>query len=142
MNTKPWSLPIVRWMILALCVVAGIYLAIQIVSAQQIAIPYQLRTLGFPYPLDYGEGPILDQINRLAHFQPLYFTTRATNVPPYTIVNYPPLYHLVQVPFMWIFGPALWYGRIISLLGVLAGAVSIALIIQTLTKNWVAGIVG
>ncbi len=128
--------------VLALTVLAGAYLASQIAFAQQIAVTYWLRGLFFPYPLDYGEGPILDQVMRLAHFQPLYFTSQATNAPPYTIANYPPLFHLVQVPFAWVFGPAFWYGRVINLLSVVAGAAAIALIIHTLTENWIAGAIG
>jgi len=127
---------------LALGLEAGIFLAVQFFFAQLNAIQYELRALYFPYPLDYGEGQVLDQVNHLAHFLPIYFTSRATHIPPYTIANYPPLYQLIQVPFVWLFGSAFWYGRLISLLGVLAGAVSITLIIHTLTGNWAAGVIG
>ncbi len=127
------------WLVLA---AAAIYLAVQFFFAQQIAIRYEWNGLRFPYALDYGEGQILDQINRLAHFQPIYFTSRATNTPPYTIANYPPLYQLIQAPFVWIFGPAFWYGRLITILSVLAAGVFIALTIHTLTGNWMAGVIG
>lgn len=125
-----------------LLIEAGVYLGVEFIFAQQIAIRYEILSLRFPYPLDYGEGPILDQVVHLAHFQSIYANTAATSVPPYTIANYPPLYHLVQVPFVWIFGPAFWYGRVISLLGVLAGGIFIALILYTLTKDWIAAAIG
>ncbi len=136
-----WKL-IKTWFPWLLIASAAIYLAVQFFFAQQIAIRYEWNGLRFPYALDYGEGQILDQINRLAHFQPIYFTSSATNTPPYTIANYPPLYQLIQAPFVWIFGTAFWYGRLITLLSVMAAGVFIALIIHTLTKNWIAGVIG
>src|SRR5215813_9521020 len=70
--------------------------------------------LAFPFPLDYGEGPMLDQTSRLTHFENIYRNSFAT--PPYTVSNYPPLFQLIQVPLAWIVGPAFWYGRLISIL--------------------------
>jgi hypothetical protein len=89
--------------------------------------------INFPYPIDYGEGPLLDQVARLASFQNIY--QNDISKPPFTITNYPPIYPLVQVPFYWIFGPELWYGRVISLLGVLAAAVFIGLTVYTLSGS-------
>src|SRR5512134_2192992 len=64
--------------------------------------------LDFPFPLDYGEGPMLDQTLRLAQFENIYRDSFAS--PPYTVSNYPPLFQLIQVPFARIVGPAFWYG--------------------------------
>jgi len=77
---------------------------------------------------------------RLAHFQNIY-PTDITHL-PFTIGNYSPLYHLVQLPFAWIFGPAFWYGRVINLISLLAAALFIGLTIHTLTKDWLAASVG
>jgi len=122
--------------------VAGLYLAAQFFSSFHLSIRHEWGALRFPYPLDYGEGQILDQVNHLARFQPIYFTSPATHAPPYTIANYPPLFQLVQVPFAWIFGTAFWYGRLIALLGMLAAATFVALIVHTLTASRLAGVVG
>lgn len=96
--------------------------------------------VSFPYPLDYGEGPILDQALRLARLQNIYRADITT--PPYTISNYPPLYPLAHVPFVWLFGPAFWYGRAISLLGALAAATFVGLTLHALTRNAVAAVAG
>jgi 4-amino-4-deoxy-L-arabinose transferase-like glycosyltransferase len=96
--------------------------------------------LAFPFPLDYGEGPILDQVLRLAQLENIYLNNFAT--PPYTVSNYPPLFHLIQVPFAWLFGPAYWYGRLISILSAITAAVLIGLILHTLTTDWVASTIG
>lgn len=98
------------------------------------------KAVSFPYPLDYGEGPLLDQTLRLAHFETIYHGD--LNQPPYTIANYPPLFLLLQVPFAWLAGPAFWYGRAISTLGVLLGAACLGLILHTLTKSRLAAVTG
>lgn len=96
--------------------------------------------LTFSYPLDYGEGPLLDQTMRILVGENIYDPD--FNTPPYTISNYPPLFLLVQVPFAAVFGPAIWYGRLISLLGALATAVLIGLTLHTLTGSKVGAMVG
>ena len=67
---------------------------------------------------------------------------RDLSQPPYTIANYPPLFPLVQVPFVWLAGPALWYGRVISALSVVLAAVFLGLALHALTKNWLAAVAG
>ncbi|NOZ29516.1 MAG: hypothetical protein GXP39_15885 [Chloroflexi bacterium] len=94
----------------------------------------------FPYPVDYGEGPLLDQAVRLSRLENIYRPDIST--PPYTVSNYPPLFVLLQAPFVRLFGPAFWYGRTISFLSVLAAAVFIGLTIHALTGDGVAGAVG
>jgi hypothetical protein len=123
-------------------IATAILVAVPVFFAQQMALHRAINALLFPFPMDYGEGQILDQVSRLAHGLPIYFTSRGTQTPPYTIANYPPLYQLVQVPFAWVFGTAFWYGRLISVLSVLMSGVSIALIVHATTKDWAAGAIG
>ena len=101
---------------------------------------YNWKTVTFPYSVDYGEGPILDQVMRISRFENIYKTD--IKHLPFTITNYPPLYPAAQVPFAWIFGPAFWYGRGISMLSVIAAAIFIALILGVVTKDWLAGVLG
>lgn len=100
-------------------------------------IIYNWKTDRFRYSVDYGEGPILDQVMRLSKFQNIYKTDISKL--PFTVTNYPPLYQLAQVPFAWIAGPAYWYGRGLSTLSVIAAAIFIALILGVITKDWIAG---
>ena len=96
--------------------------------------------LAFPFPLDYGEGPMLDQTLGLAHFENIYRNSFAS--PPYTVSNYPPLFQSIQVPLAWIIGPAFWYGRLISTLSVVSAAVLVGLILHTLTGDRIASAIG
>lgn len=101
---------------------------------------YAARVIGYPYQVDYGEGPLLDQAMRLARFENIY---RADlSAPPFVITNYPPLFVMLQAPLTALLGPAFWYGRLISLLSTLAGAVFIALMLRALTSDWLPSIVG
>src|SRR5688572_3077895 len=96
--------------------------------------------LAFPFPLDYSEGPILDQTLRLAQFENIYRNSLASS--PYTVSNYPPVFQLIQAPLARIFGPAFWYGRLISILSVLTAAGLIGLILHTLTGDRIASAIG
>ncbi len=101
---------------------------------------HALAALTFPFPLEYGEGAILDQILRLIRFESIYRTNIAT--PPFTISNDPPLFHLVQAPFALIFGPAFWYGRAISMVSVLVAALFIGLTLHAITGDRIASAMG
>src|SRR5215510_10357917 len=70
--------------------------------ALALFVRHEWMAITFPYPLDYGEGPLLDQAVRLARFENIY--RGDLTVPPYTLANYPPLFPLAQAPFVWAFG--------------------------------------
>jgi hypothetical protein len=133
-NKETLTLPRVIFILALLLLVAR--LCIALFEYAQLA----RTTLAFPFPLDYGEGPILDQTLRLASFENIYRDSFAS--PPYTVSNYPPLFQLIQVPFAWIVGPAFWYGRFISILSAVSAAVLIGLILNTLTRDRIAAAIG
>lgn len=95
--------------------------------------------LTFRYPLDYGEGPLLDQTLRLADGENIYRTN--ISAPPYTISNYPPVFLLLQAPFSRIFGPAFWYGRLISIISALVTAACISLTLYQLAGNKISAVI-
>ena len=94
----------------------------------------------FPYPVDYGEGPLLDQAARLARGEGLYDADLTSA--PFTVANYPPLYPLTQAPLVKLFGPAFWYGRLFSWLSAVAAALCITSIVRTLTRAWPPAVIG
>lgn len=132
-GTAPAVAPLLMAAALLALVVA---LAVSIAAYTHLAI----SALTFRYPLDYGEGPLLDQVLRLASGENIYRSNFST--PPFTIANYPPLFLLFQVPFVPFFGPAFWYGRMISVLGALATALFLGLTLNRLTGDRVAAGVG
>jgi hypothetical protein len=128
------------WLPKILIVLAALVLLLAVGRSVLLFFNYMRILIAFPYNVDYGEGPILDQVMRLAHFQSIY--PKDITQLPFTIGNYPPLYQLLQLPFAWIFGPAFWYGRVINLISLLAAAVFIGLILHHLTQDWLAAVVG
>src|SRR5581483_366836 len=138
-RSEMWSgnKPSASQIIFAITLVAlGFYLAIALIKYVQIA----LAALTFPFPLDYGEGPVLEQTIRLAHLENIYSNDLSN--PPYTVSNYPPLYQLIQIPFALLFGPAFMYGRLISILSAIAAAVLVGAILYILTSDLLASAIG
>jgi hypothetical protein len=105
-----------------------------------VYIRHSWQAVNFPYPLDYGEGHLLDQAIRLANFQNNYRVD--LSVPPYIVLNYTPLYLLIQAPLVRMLGPAYWYGRALSILSAIGTALLIGLILFSITKDRVASVIG
>ena len=87
-----------------------------------IYLRYTVALLQFPFDYDQGEGFELNDSVLFARGQWPY---QSNEVYPFYASNYPPLYHLFLVPFVWIFGPAYWYGRLFSFLSTLVTAAAI-----------------
>jgi uncharacterized membrane protein len=94
---------------------------------------HALAVLPFPFPLEYGEGAILDQAARLTRGDNLYRPD--LSAPPFTITTDPPLFQLAQAPFVRLFGPAFWYGRGLALLAALLAALCIGLTLHVVTGD-------
>src|SRR5215213_919559 len=126
-------LRVLLWATTAVFLVAGAW-------AASLFVRHGLAALAFPYPLNYGEGPLLDQAAKLADLMNIYPTDLSK--PPYVVSNYPPLFVLLQAPFVWIFGPGFWYGRAISLASTVAGAALIGLTLHGRAREETASAAG
>jgi hypothetical protein len=113
-------------------VIVGLFL----VAALAVFLLHGALSVAWRYPVDYGEAPLMDQALRLMRGVSIYPPDLAT--PPYTIANYPPLYPLVLVPGIWLFGPTFAFGRLLSVLAALATAAAIFGILRTSTKHFAA----
>jgi hypothetical protein len=115
---------------------AAILLLMALSVAVAIFLVYTSWAILHPYPLDYGEAPLVDQAVRLGVGENIYRPDLSS--PPYTISNYPPLYVLILVPFLKLFGPTFLAGRAISVVSALASGIFLSLIIYSQTKNRLA----
>ncbi len=78
-----------------------------------IYIVFALNLIQFPFDYDQGEGfELVDTIL----FSQGEFPYKDTNIYPFYSSNYPPLFHVIAAPFVWLFGPAYWYGRLLGAL--------------------------
>ncbi len=104
--------------------------------AALLCLGYQALALTHRYPLDYGEAPLLDQAMRLAAGGALYRAELSS--PPYTISNYPPLYVMLLAPFVKLFGPSFFFGRLLSALGAWISAALLGWMVHLHTRDRLA----
>ena len=115
-------------------------LLLVLVAAAGLFVADGGRVIRFRYPMDYGEGPLLDQTMRLGRLENIYRVSPTS--PPYTVSNYPPVYPLVLSPLGRLWGPAFWYGRLLSWLSTVAAGVLVGLILHAFTRDRVAAAIG
>lgn len=90
-----------------------------------VYVIYAVQLFRFPFDYDQGEGfELMDTIL----FSRGEWPYRDNDAYPFYSSNYPPLFHVVVVPLIWLFGPQYWTGRLVSFLGTLitAGAIAFA----------------
>lgn len=92
--------------ILALLVTAAVFLLYFAVY-----VAYARGLFQFPFDYDQGEGFELFDGIRLARGQNIYLDNA---VYPFYASNYPPVYRLLLVPLIWIFGPKLVVARMLT----------------------------
>jgi hypothetical protein len=117
---------------------AGLMFRIFAALAIIICIGYQLAAIKYPYSMDYGEAPLVDEAMRLAAGENIYRADIST--PPYTISNYPPLYIALLALSVKLFGPASTFvvGRIISALCAWIASLCLGLIVYNATRDRLA----
>jgi len=87
------------------------------------------QRIAYPFPIDYGEGPLLRQLTYLQQGGTLTGLYGDPGQPPYLVVNYPPVY-LVVSQMLGVGMPALMAGRLVSALAGLAVATGLWLLMQ------------
>jgi 4-amino-4-deoxy-L-arabinose transferase-like glycosyltransferase len=94
---------------------------------------YAFRLFQFPFDYDQGEGfELMDTLL----FSQGEWPYRDNNTYPFYSSNYPPLFHVVIVPLVWLFGPQYWTGRLVSYLGTLITAAAIGYAVQRQGRRW------
>lgn len=91
-----------------------------------IYVHFAVGVMRFPFDYDQGEGfELVDTIM----FSEGEWPYRDNETYPFYASNYPPLFHVLLVPFVWLFGPAYWYGRLAGFLATLITAAAIGWIV-------------
>lgn len=88
-----------------------------------VYVAYAANLIAFPFDYDQGEGFELVDTILFSRFEWPY---RDTETFPFYSSNYPPLFHMLAAPFVWGFGPAYWYGRLLGFLSTVLTASAIA----------------
>lgn len=87
-----------------------------------IYVHYAVGLMRFPFDYDQGEG--FELVDTML-FSQGEWPYRDNETYPFYASNYPPLFHVILVPFAWVFGPAYWYGRLAGFVGTLLTAAAI-----------------
>lgn len=96
--------------------------AIVLVFHFVVYIVFAANLIQFPFDYDQGEGfELVDTIL----FSQGRWPYQDTDVYPFYSSNYPPLFHVIAAPFVWLFGEAYWYGRLLGFVGTLITALAI-----------------
>ena len=96
-----------RWATAALLALAALALVGQLL----VYLHYSLALFRFPFDYDQGEG--FELYDTVLHAQGQWPYRDSQSFPFYTSI-YPPLFHLMTVPLVWVFGPQLWTGRAVG----------------------------
>lgn len=110
--------------IIAVLVYAG-YLAVYVV--------YAVNLFHWPFDYDQGEG---FELNDAVLFSRGEWPYRENNVYPFYASNYPPLFRLLIVPLLPIFGLRLIAGRLLSFVATLVTATTIAVVVRRKIGGW------
>ena len=113
-----------------LLIIAFVILAFSFV----VYIAYAINLMQFPFDYDQGEGFELYDAILYSHGEWPY---RDNAVYPFYASNYPPLFHLLIVPLLPLFGPRLLAGRVVSFVATLVTAATIALAVRRETRGWI-----
>jgi hypothetical protein len=101
---------------------------------------YAFSLFRFPFDFDQGEGfELMDTVL----FSRGQWPYQDINSYPFYSSNYPPVFHLVVVPLIWLFGPQYWTGRVVAYLGTLITAAAIGYAVQRETRRiWLSILMG
>jgi len=98
---------------------------------------HALRAIRFPFPLDYAEGPLLEQARLVAAGQNIY-RPLATDY-PFTVANYPPVFPALLALVCKAFGFGYGVARVLTAVAAAACAFFVGRIAWTTTGDRLAG---
>ena len=126
-RTSALALRVVRPLVVVLAVMQlGLYLELA------------LRTLAYPFPLEWMEGGTVDVIERVVRHQPIYTQPTAEYVP----YIYPPLYYWVSAQLSRLIGIGFLAPRLVSFASVCGIFVLIAAIVRRGGGDWIGALAG
>jgi len=101
-----------------------------------VYVAFAANLIQFPYDYDQGEGFELVDVMMFSEGE---FPYADIETYPFYGSIYPPLYHVLLVPFAWAFGPEYWYGRLFSFVSTLVTAGAIAYVVHREGRRYATG---
>lgn len=128
-RTSPPGAPRPSWIRVLWAALLG-YALVQI----GIALMLFINHAPAPFNLEAMESTILEHVRRLMTGLPLY----TDPTPQFAALAYTPLYYIVSVPFVWLFGSSLLALRLSAITATLAAGVMVFVIVRrhTGSRGW------
>ena len=105
-----------------------------------IYLVFGASLIPFPFDYDQAEGYELNNAVLMAQGNCPYCDNDTF---PFYGSGYPPVFHIIMIPFVWLFGPAFWYGRLIIFASTFITAFAIYWAVKRDTNHrWIALIAG
>jgi hypothetical protein len=121
-------------LITALLFVALIIVTLHVV----IYVAFGVVLIPFPFDYDQAEGFELNNAILLARGDCPYCNNDEF---PFYASGYAPFFHILMVPFVWVFGAAYWYGRLIIFIATFITAAVIAYTVKRDEKRLLIGLI-
>lgn len=122
--------------IVPLSVIAKFFVGLAVLAFIGYFVVYTIYAAAlFRFPFDYDQGEGFELMDTIL-FSQGQWPYRDINQYPFYSSNYPPLFHLLVVPLVWLFGPQYWTGRLVSYLATLVTAGVIGYAVQREGKRW------
>ncbi|MFZ4815002.1 MAG: ArnT family glycosyltransferase [Phototrophicaceae bacterium] len=136
-NQRTTQAPFLRWIFWGLM---GLALGLLLFHLS-VYIAYTVNLVNFPFDYDQGEGFELVDVQLFSQGK---FPYQDTEVYPFYSSNYPPLFHLIPVPLMWLFGVDYGYARVLASLitALTAGLIGYAVYRDGGRNRWLAVLSG
>ena len=116
--------------------IAYVFVALALVAFIGYFVVYNIYAVSlFQFPFDYDQGEGFELMDTVL-FSQGEWPYRSNDSYPFYSSNCPPVYHLVIVPLVWLFGPQYWTGRVIAYAGTLITAATIGYAVHRGTKRW------
>ena len=113
-----------------------VFVALALIAFVGYFIVYNIYAVSlFQFPFDYDQGEGFELMDTVLFSQGKW-PYQSNDAYPFYSSNYPPVFHLVIVPLVWLFGPQYWTGRVVAYLGTLITAAAIGYAVQRGTKRW------
>lgn len=105
-----------------------------------IYIAFGMSLIPFPFDYDQAEGFELNNAILLSQGECPYCNNEEF---PFYASGYAPFFHILMVPFVWLFGADFWYGRLLIFLATFVTAGAIAYAVQRSEKRlWIGLLAG
>ncbi len=124
-------------MAVALRVTRAVIIVLAVVQLT-VYVVLALRTLNYPFPLEWMEGGTLDVIDRVSKGLPIYVRP----APDYVPYIYPPLYYWISAKAATLLGVGFLAPRLVSFASICAVFALIAAIIRRNGGDWVGALAG